>query len=120
MHEVSLAMEVVRQALEAAANAGASRVTAVQVELGVLRGVDPDAMEMAFTAVAAGTAAEGARLDLREIPARALCRQCGTEYAVAIDHYVCPRCQAADPRLLAGNDVVLRSVECEVPEEECR
>ena len=51
----------------------------VQVKVGHLRQVVPDALEFAFELCAQGTAAEGATLELEEVPVAVVCRACGAE-----------------------------------------
>ena len=116
MHEVGIAEELLRQVLVAAR--GMRAVTVVRVDLGVLQWVDPDALRQGFVAASSGTPAEGAELEMREVPARAVCGDCGTEYEPEIGIYVCPACGAAAPEFLEGNDIILVSVDCLPPEEE--
>jgi len=118
MHELAIATEIVNATVKAAAAHGAERVSAVAVEVGALQLVDVEALCTAFAAAAAGTLAAGARLDVREVPLQAVCRVCGTTYAPAIDDYQCPRCHAADPEFVAGNDIMLMSIDLETAEEQ--
>jgi hydrogenase nickel incorporation protein HypA/HybF len=61
MHELSLAREIVAIVCKAATG---HRVRQVKLEIGKLSGVTPDAIEFCFDAVAQGTLAERARLDM--------------------------------------------------------
>jgi hydrogenase nickel incorporation protein HypA/HybF len=117
MHEIGIATELLRQTLAAAAGQGASRVTAVAVDVGVLQQVDHEALRAAFAAVAAETPAATARLDLRAVPAAATCRPCGAAYAPTLGDFACPQCHAADPAFTAGRDIFLMSIECLSTEE---
>ena len=58
MHELSIADAIVRIAC---AHAGGRRIETVEVKVGHLRQVVPDSLAFAFTLVAEGTDAEGAR-----------------------------------------------------------
>jgi hydrogenase nickel incorporation protein HypA/HybF len=119
MHEASIAMAAIEQAISAARNHRGTKITRIQLEVGVLRELVPEAMAIAFEACAIGTMAEGARLDLREQPARMRCRGCGGEFAPDLEaiSFACPTCGAADSEMLAGNDILLTSIECETDEE---
>jgi len=61
---MSLTESIVEIAVEAARKEGAQRVTRVVVDVGALSHVEPEALEFCFAAVACGTAAEGARLEI--------------------------------------------------------
>ena len=119
MHEASIAMAAIDQAIAAAREHHATRITRIELEVGVLREIVLDAMAMAFEACSIGTIAEGARLELREEPARVRCRRCGSEFAPDIEahSFACGSCGAADAEMLAGNEILLRSIECETDDE---
>lgn len=117
MHEMSIAVEVVRRVIEAAREHRMTRVERVEVEVGVMRQVVPEALQLAFESAVEGTLAEGARLSVREERVVAVCRACECLFLPEVDTYVCPRCDQADARIVAGNDMILRSVEGRVDEE---
>jgi hydrogenase nickel incorporation protein HypA/HybF len=115
MHEMSIAASMLDVVLQAAEQAGATRVEAVEVEVGALKLVVPEVLQVAWEAVRADTLADGAVLRIEEIPARAECRQCGRQFEPDIAYsFLCPGCNRADVRIVRGNDIVLRSVICEV------
>lgn len=116
MHEMAIAASVVEHVLEVAQQNGAARVSAVELEVGVLQLIVPEALQLAFEAASQGTLAQHAELKITETPAAAECRRCRTRFEPAIDDYLCPGCGEADVRLLAGNDILLKSVICEMPE----
>ncbi len=62
MHELSLTREIVRIVCDAAQH---RRIYTVTLEIGTLSCVSPEAIAFCFEAVAQGTLAEGARLDIR-------------------------------------------------------
>ncbi len=110
MHEMSIAVSLVEQLERLIEQHAAVRVVEVEVECGVMRQIVPEALQMAFAAATTDTAAHGAtlRISAREIVA--LCRACGTRFDARIDDYLCPRCGTADVDVLAGRDIVLRTV----------
>lgn len=119
MHEMSIAVELVRQTCNALeARPEALRATEVEVELGVLQLVVPEALEQAWLAATEGTSLEGTALTMHETPASGRCRACGREFPVSVDTYLCPGCGEADVTVLAGNAIILKSIECETPDEE--
>ena len=110
MHEMSIAVELIAQLDRLAGENDIRRFEEVVVAAGALRGVVPEALDIAFACASEGTSAEGARLVLETVPARALCERCGAEFAPAVDDYRCPRCRVADVEIIEGNDIILRSV----------
>ena len=117
MHEMALATSLIEKVLETAQAHGLGTVQSVELEVGELMLVVPEAMELAFEAVCDGTIATGAKLTFLDVPARARCRACGREYALAVDHYQCPRCGKAEAQIIAGRDLILKTLSG-IPQDE--
>jgi hydrogenase nickel incorporation protein HypA/HybF len=110
MHEYSIAAALIGQAVELAEQNGLERIDMVEIEVGALQLVVPEALEAAFAAAGEGTPAAGAVLRQNETPARAECRACAKEYAVDIENYLCPHCGRAEAEIVAGRDIILKSL----------
>lgn len=92
MHEMSLC-EGIRSIVEDQARAhGFSRVTRLRLEIGRFAGVEKPALEFAFEAVMLGSPAEGAALEMIDLPGRALCFDCGENVEIEERFAPCPRC----------------------------
>ena len=76
MHKLAIAESIVRIAGEHAAG---RQVTKVYLKVGHLRQVVPSALSFSFELVAQGTPAEGAKLEMEEVPAVGVCKGCGSE-----------------------------------------
>ncbi len=72
MHEAKLCLSIVRMAEEVLAREHAAVVHRVELAIGELSGVAPEALEAAFPICASGTPVEGAALDWRLTPGRDL------------------------------------------------
>ena len=105
------------QLLRIADEQHAERIVDVEVCCGVMQQVVPEAMQMAFEALSEGTPAAGATLKITEEAMVANCRGCGASFAPQIDDFTCPRCGVADAELVAGRDIVLRTIVCETEDE---
>jgi hydrogenase nickel incorporation protein HypA/HybF len=107
MHELSLMESVVAAVVE---RVGLARVTTVRLEVGRLSAVVPEALRFCFDVCARGTALEGARLEIREIPGRARCRSCGVERSIGSYAEIC-ECGGTDLRVVAGEELRVKNVE---------
>ena len=111
MHELSL-MEAVREQALAAANAeGATRITAIQLRVGELAGVEIEALRFAFPVVMAGTIAAGAELRIESEAAACQCTACDAPFPAPDGCCDCPRCGAISRQLLRGRDLRLLTLE---------
>jgi hydrogenase nickel incorporation protein HypA/HybF len=66
MHELSIANALVELACEEAEHRGLHRVQALHIRIGPLAGIVKEALLFSFDLAAAGTAIEGARLEVQE------------------------------------------------------
>ena len=76
MHELGIAQEIIAIVAE---HAGDARVTRVVLEIGRHALILPDSIRFCFDLCSEGTVAQGAQLEIREIPGRARCRDCGAD-----------------------------------------
>jgi hydrogenase nickel incorporation protein HypA/HybF len=110
MHELAIAEAIVAVA---AAHADGGRIVAVEVRVGYLRQVVPDALRFNFELVAQRTAAAGAELRLEEVPVAGHCRACGTERRLPGFPLRCPRCGGLDVALTQGDELEVSALEVE-------
>lgn len=117
MHELSLVQGLCRQLDELAKEHGASRVTELTVEVGVLANVVPELLRQAFLAVRPQVPLiRDAEMTLRVVPLTITCRDCGAVTDVDEPRFRCPAC--ASPRVSArgGEELLLRDVSLEIEE----
>lgn len=113
MHELSIAMTLVDIASERLPQLGERvRVSAVHVRIGPLSGIVPDALLFSFDVAAAGSAVEGARLEIESVPLTAWCDRCQAEQLLgSVQCLRCPACGSATPHVLTGRELELRALE---------
>lgn len=109
MHELSLAVEIVR--LLESHGRELQRITRLTLGIGTLSCVDEQALRVALEAAMVGTLAEGANIVVEMIEAQALCLDCGQIFQPPDRIEPCPHCGAFNKRWLKGEDFTLRSVE---------
>ncbi len=107
MHELAIAESVVSSVLE---RTEGRPVSVVRLRVGRMAGVVPDALTFCFDLATAGTALEGATLEIEEEHGRAHCRTCGADFTLADAFLLCD-CGSADVQLLSGRDLSVTSVE---------
>lgn len=111
MHEMALA-EGVLQVIEAqAAKARFAKVKAVWLEIGALSGVEPDAIAFCFDAVARGSRAEGARLEIVRVEGGGVCIECGEDVPIRERFDACPRCGAYGVQPRRGLEMRVKELE---------
>ena len=112
MHELSIALDLVELAAAEARRLGDVRVVALHVWAGPLSGVVHDALRFSFDVAAAGTAVEGARLEIEHEEVTVWCATCADARTLAsVQHRRCPVCDQPTPDLLSGDGLVLTALE---------
>ncbi len=113
MHELSIMDSALNLALDQAQKAGANRVFAIRLRIGTLSGVVPEALQFAFEALAPGTLADGAALQIEQVPALYWCAACTREFQSDDLFAECPGCHRPSGDLRAGREMELASLEIE-------
>ena len=117
MHELSIADALLGIALR---HADGRRVEGVEVKVGHLRQVVPDALTFAWTLLTEGTGAEGAELMIEEVPAAGVCRACGAETEWDAFPLACRACGSVDVELIRGEELLVDALRIEeVPSGRC-
>jgi hydrogenase nickel incorporation protein HypA/HybF len=111
MHEFSLVESILECAFRVAHENGDLPIQRVDLEIGALQQVLPEALLMAFDAAKQGTAAEHAELTWTAVPLRVECAQCGGVYMPHDPPWVCPECNAVGGRTVSGDELLVKSVE---------
>ena len=111
MHEMSICQSLVGLIADEASRSQFTRVTRVRLEIGRFAGVEPRALLFGFDVTARGTIAEGASLDIIDLPGRAWCFDCNE--SIEIDHQAafCPRCEGARLRVTGGEELRIKDLE---------
>lgn len=113
MHELSLAQGILRLALRAAENGRARRIVTVYVKTGAYSGVVPSYLDECFALLSRGTAAEGASVQVEEVPVVVRCQRCGGEGQIDRAEVCCPHCGSSDIRMLHGRECYVDRIEAE-------
>lgn len=116
MHETALMQGMLRLATEQLAPYRVAQVNELQVQVGRMANVLPDALTMAFESLAQGVFA-GARLTLVEAPIVARCQGCGCEYEARRLPLSCPDCGGHGVEILSGTEVYLQNIDFDEIEE---
>lgn len=114
MHELAIAQGVLAITERHAAG---RRVTKVELKVGHLRQVVPSALSFAFELSAVGTAAEGAVLELEEVPAAGWCRTCEARTDLPELPLLCRVCGSSEVEVTQGEELLVDSLELDEQDE---
>jgi hydrogenase nickel incorporation protein HypA/HybF len=93
-----------------------NKVTVVWLEVGQLSTVEPSALRFSFDVVMRGTLAEGARLEIIEVPGQAWCMACSETVSVGQRFEPCPRCGSYQLQVTSGGELRVKELEVSGPD----
>jgi hydrogenase nickel incorporation protein HypA/HybF len=111
MHELSIALSMIERIEEETARRGGGKVEAVYVRVGVLSGVDTEALRFAYDLACEGTGLAGSRLEIEAVPFIVYCAQCSSTHTPRTSNIACPRCITPEQEILQGRELEVRAFE---------
>lgn len=111
MHEMALAEGVLGVIEDAARAQGFASVRTVWLEIGRLAAVEPEALCFSFDVVKRGTVADGARIEIVDVPGAAWCMKCGGTVAIEERGSACPACGSYQLQVCGGEDMRVKELE---------
>lgn len=117
MHEMGIVSGILESVTAVARDAGASRICKVNLRIGDMREVVPEAMALAWEVLCEeDPLTDGCELATEDVHPESVCNACGTSFAHDRFHLRCPACGSADTRLLHGRELDIVSIEVEHPD----
>ncbi len=115
MHEMSIALGIVRIAEEEVRKRDAARVSKIEMQIGKLSGIEPDALDFAWPVAVKNTVLEKAERQTEYLPGQALCMDCEQTFEINGLSDVCPHCGSFMKNILQGREmkVVALTIEYE-------
>lgn len=114
MHELSIVEALIDQVGEELNRAGQhGRVLRLELNIGRLSGVHPDAIRFAFGLLSSGTIVENAEIAIDEPKPVCHCHACHAKAEVDDLVFECPKCASTDITIEGGRDMMLQTIEIE-------
>lgn len=111
MHEVSLVESIFGMIEDERGKQAFARVRIIRLHVGALACVEPHALRFCFEAIAPGSVADGARLDIETIAGTGFCARCDRSVKMAERFDACPLCGGGPLPITAGTDLRLAEME---------
>src|SRR5579862_5692378 len=105
MDERELANHVLELADQTAYQHAAQRIVSIHLSIGGRRVIDLKRLTSIFEHVARGTVAEGAALQVKVLPVRHHCRNCGTDFDGTVGEVPCPECGHPHTEFVGGEEI---------------
>ncbi|MEJ2513257.1 MAG: hydrogenase maturation nickel metallochaperone HypA [Anaerolineales bacterium] len=113
LHELFVAENLLKLALEHAEKASAVRINAIDLLIGDLASIIDDSVAFHWDIISRDTIAEGAELRFNRVPAKVYCYDCAEENTLLNGQLCCPKCNGINITPTAGTEFLLQSIEVE-------
>jgi hydrogenase nickel incorporation protein HypA/HybF len=113
MHELGITDQLLQLVLRHAEQAGAARVTRLNLIIGEFSSVVDDSIQFYWEMMVQGTIAEHAALCFERVPGKFRCDECGLVFPVREFDGQCPACGGLRARIADGEQFRLDSIEIE-------
>ena len=111
MHELSIAIGIVKIADDETKKANASAVSKIELIIGTLSGVELDSLNFVWSAAVKDTVLEGAVLSIEHIKGKAKCMDCETTFDIENIYDNCPQCGSYLKVITQGKELKVKALE---------
>lgn len=111
MHELSIALGIVNIAENETKKANATSVEVIELEIGVLAGVELDSLDFVWPTAVYNTVLEKAEKKINVIEGKAKCMDCDTVFKIEQLYDTCPNCQSYLKGIIQGKELRVKALE---------
>jgi len=110
MHELSIAISIVDLAVKEARAASAASVSEVELDIGMLSGIEYVSLEFGLKAAVRGTILENTAFRINRIEPLAECQLCKNLFIPTGLFIKCPECSETETSLIRGRELQIKSL----------
>ena len=107
---MSIALSIIDLASEQANKANATRIVAVELDIGTLSGVEIEALNFALDVAIRDSVLESAEIRINRIEAESECLECHHLFTPNGMFGSCPKCEGLNTRLIRGRELQIKSL----------
>ena len=111
MHELSIALGIVKIAEEETKKANAKKVDLIELEIGTLAGIEFDSLDFVWPSAVKDTVLENAEKSTIIIEAKGKCLDCDTIFDLKNVFDPCPKCNSFLKGIIQGKELRVKSIE---------
>jgi len=110
MHELSIAISIVDTAIRQANLAAALRVSEVELDIGLLSGIEYESLKFALEMASKDTILEKTLFRINRVEPVAECPECRHLYTPEGMYSHCPECHKQGIRMIRGTELQIKSL----------
>jgi len=110
MHELSIAQSIVELSEQEARKNKATSIEELELEIGVLAGVEWVALEFALESAIKGSLLENARIIKQRVSGEGVCGDCENRFSMENLLSSCPACGSNVVKIVKGKELRIKSI----------
>jgi len=111
MHELSIALGIVKIAENEIAKVKAKQVDVIELEIGTLAGIEFDSLDFVWPSAVKETVLENAVKRINIIKAKGKCLDCDTTFDIINIYEPCPSCNSFLKGIIQGKELKVKALE---------
>ena len=111
MHELSIALGIVKIAENETKKAQANKVDLIELEIGTLAGIEFVSLDFVWPSAVKDTVLENAEKKITVIEAKAKCIDCDTVFDIKYVYDSCPKCNSFLKGIIKGKELRVKALE---------
>ena len=113
MHEMSIALNIIKIAEEELEKANGKRIESLNLVVGKLSGVVVESLNFALEASREDGPLSNTKIIIDEIPAKMKCLNCGHKFQADDFYTTCPTCNEFRHEIISGKELLIKSMTIE-------
>lgn len=110
MHELTIAGNIINIVTSEAEKAGSSMVKEVNLEIGLLAGIEYESLDFALEALKKGTVVDSASFIIEKPGGVCKCNNCANEFTIENFLGSCRDCGSQDLQIIKGSELRVKSI----------
>jgi hydrogenase nickel incorporation protein HypA/HybF len=110
MHELSIAQSIIQIVEKSLPPDFTKKISLVHLSIGILSGIETDALIFAFSVIRKGTPLSNSELEIEIIKGIARCKNCNTEFNLNSYGNPCPGCGSYSMNIFQGKEMKVTNI----------
>lgn len=111
MHEMAIAQGILDIVFKTAAEHDAKKVTGIRLLIGEMTRVEPESLKFGFAALSMGSIAEGATVEIVNVPLVGQCNSCKQQFSIEKYCFLCSSCNSTNITVISGRELAVDYLE---------
>lgn len=107
MHEMAIVNDLINLCEKNLKQSGGKEIKEVHIKIGRLSGVESHYVKTCYDAFKKDTVCHNAKLVINEQNIVIKCQKCDFEGELEINHFICPKCESNELKIIDGEDMYL-------------